>query len=329
MQSSSQLFPVALLGAELRGDLTEDVYLLKPNNSPDTSVELALTRLGCAGGAARGVPVVLVHDRFANRRSWYTPAGQGLGAWLARAGFDIWLAEMRGHGLSPRNRGYAGNRLADYARYDLPAIAAFVAEQNRQAAHWLGHGQGGLALVAALALGTLSATEPASLVLCGAQLRHPGAAFAVPPLRWVVRLLLRSYRQVAPGWLGLESGVEDEPAGILRESLRWCGAFGRFGEVGEDWLARLEDVAVPLLALAGGGDRVAPEAACRQLCERFVGAPREFVCLGRAQGFAEDYGHDTMLFGPAARSEVWPLLAGWLARPGAVLQGCAPSPTFA
>ena len=58
MQSSSQLFPVALLSAELRGDLTEDVYRLKPNNSPDSSVELAVTRLGLPDGR-RGVPVIL------------------------------------------------------------------------------------------------------------------------------------------------------------------------------------------------------------------------------------------------------------------------------
>lgn len=55
MQSSSKLFPVALVSAELRGDLVEDVYRLKPNNSPDRSVELALTRLGLAGAARRGV----------------------------------------------------------------------------------------------------------------------------------------------------------------------------------------------------------------------------------------------------------------------------------
>src|SRR5690606_19839690 len=84
MQSSSELFPVALVSAELRGDLSEDVYLLKPNNSPDCSVELALTRVGQAGAeGVRGVPVVLLHGSFSNRRFWYSPKGIGLGAYLA------------------------------------------------------------------------------------------------------------------------------------------------------------------------------------------------------------------------------------------------------
>src|SRR5690606_30956891 len=143
MQSSSELFPVALLSAELRADLSEDVYLLKPGKSPDPSVELALTRLGRADQSGpRGVPVVLLHGSFSNRRFWYSPRCLGAGPYLARLGFDVWLVEMRGHGLSPRNRDYRRNRLGDYVRHDLPAIAAFVMEQSGQRPHWVGHSMG-------------------------------------------------------------------------------------------------------------------------------------------------------------------------------------------
>ncbi len=69
MQSSSRLFPVALVSAELRADLTEDIYRLKPGNSPDASVELVVTRLGQqAAGERRGPPVILLHGSFSNRR---------------------------------------------------------------------------------------------------------------------------------------------------------------------------------------------------------------------------------------------------------------------
>lgn len=313
MQSSSKLFPVALVSAELRGDLTEDVYLLKPNNSPDSSVELALTRLGRApDGTARGMPLVLLHGSFANRRFWYTVHGHGLGAWLARAGFDVWLAEMRGHGLSPRNRMYRHNCVADYARYDLPAIAAFVVEQSGQPAHWLGHSLGGLALAAALGGAHLDAQRVASVALLGCQIRHLHWPLKLPPLSGVARLLLRRREQVAAGWMGLGQGPEDEPAGVVRESLRWFGLFGRFGEGKEDWAAGLAAVTVPVLALAGAGDRSDPSAACRQLLDCFGSPVREFLCLGRAQGFAEDYGHADMLASKGARREVWPLLEHWL-----------------
>ncbi|BBP64145.1 hypothetical protein PHLH5_16860 [Pseudomonas sp. Cab53] len=80
MQSSSNLFPVALISAERRGDLSEDVYRLKPGNSPDYSVELAVTRLGMAdAGQTRGVPVILLHGSFSNRRFWYSPRASAWG----------------------------------------------------------------------------------------------------------------------------------------------------------------------------------------------------------------------------------------------------------
>ena len=55
---------------------------------------------------------------------------------------------MRGHGLSIRNDGYRDNRVADYARYDLPALASFIHEQCGQPAHWIGHSLGGVVLAA-------------------------------------------------------------------------------------------------------------------------------------------------------------------------------------
>ena len=171
MQSSSNLFPVALISAERRGDLSEDVYRLKPGNSPDPSVELAVTRLGLADEPeARGIPVVLLHGSFSNRRFWYSPKGIGLGAYLARAGFDVWIPEMRGHGLSRRNADYRKNRVADYARYDLPAIAAFVREQSAQVPHWIGHSLGGTTLAAALGGQYLGDAGVASAAFFGTQI---------------------------------------------------------------------------------------------------------------------------------------------------------------
>src|SRR5690606_36740903 len=115
MQSSSRLFPVVLSRAEIRADLSEDVYLLRHGISSDSSVELALTRLGRVDAEKPGVPVILLHGSFSNRRFWYSPKGIGPGAYLARAGFDVWIAEMRGHGLSPRNQSYRHNQVRDYA----------------------------------------------------------------------------------------------------------------------------------------------------------------------------------------------------------------------
>ncbi|MBS7660357.1 alpha/beta fold hydrolase [Pseudomonas lalucatii] len=317
MQSSSELFPVALIGADIRGDLSEDVYRLKPGNSPDASVELALTRLGRFGREGeRGVPVVLLPGSFSNRRFWYSPKGLGLGPYLARAGFDVWIAEMRGHGLSPRNRGYRGNRVGDYVRYDLPAIAAFIHEQNPQAAHWLGHSLGGITLAGALGGGYLEQARVASVALFGSQVSRIYWPLKLPPVEWGARLLLGRFSVLSGA--RLRRGPEDEPIGLALESLRWHGLFGRFGDAERDWWAGLGEVRVPVLAVAAAGDRQDPAWACHKLLEQFGGASREFLCLGSSRGFSSDFGHVEMLVSKAAQDEVWPLVEHWL-RQGSLL----------
>lgn len=311
MQSSSELFPVALISADIRGDLSEDVYRLKPGNSPDTSVELALTRLGLADPTKpRGVPVVLIPGSFSNRRFWYSPKGIGLGAFLVRAGYDVWIAEMRGHGLSPRNRDYKHNKVSDYVRYDLPAIADFVFEQNPQKAHWLGHSLGGITLAGALGGDYLEQGRIASVTLCGSQISRIYWPLKLPPLEWGSRLLLKRFSVISGP--KLKRGPEDEPIGLALESLRWHGLFGRFGDAERDWWAGLAEVKVPVMAVTAVGDTQDPAWACRKLFEQFGSSVSEFLCLGKKNGFSGDFGHVEMLVSKEAQREVWPLIEQWL-----------------
>ncbi|MEN0107417.1 MAG: alpha/beta fold hydrolase [Pseudomonas sp.] len=312
MQSSSDLFPVALMSAEFRGDLSEDVYRLKPSNSPDFSVELALTRLGMADhGEERGVPVILIPGSFSNRRFWYSPKCIGLGPYLARAGFDVWIAEMRGHGLSPRNLEYRNNTVADYARYDLPAIAAFVREQTGQAPHWIGHSLGGITLAGALGGHYLTEDDVASVALFGSQISRIYWPLKLPPVEWGARLLLKGVSVISGS--RLKRGPEDEPIGLIRESLRWHGLFGRFGEGKKnDWWKGLAQVNVPVLAVGADGDLQDPAWGCRALLEQFGSERRQFLCLGKKQGFSDDFGHVEMLVSKPAQEEVWPLAEHWL-----------------
>ena len=306
---------MALLSAERRGDLSEDVYRIKAANSPDASVELAITRLGLADHcAARGVPIVLLHGSFSNRRFWYSPKGIGLGPWLARQGFDVWIAEMRGHGLSPRNLDYPRNRVADYARYDLPVINAFVREQSGCKPHWVGHSLGGTTLAAALGGRYLSDDDVASVALFGSQITRHYWPLKIPPVAWAGRVLLKRFGHFSGS--RFKRGPEDEPMGLVIEVTRWYGLFGKFRDRHSDWWAGLADCRVAVMAVAAAGDHQDPTAECRRLFAQ-IGAHADqhanrFVEVGRQAGFSEDFGHVEMLVSKAAQVEVWPLVAQWV-----------------
>ena len=154
MQSSSRLFPVALVKADLWQGLSEDIYLLKPNNSSDKSVEISVTRLGNNLKSEGQVctPIVLVHDLYQNRLSWMQSQSEDdFAVSLARSGFDVWLVEMRGHGMSKINQHYTQNSLDDFSAFDLVAVQQFIHEKNSVAAVWLGEGEGGISVLSSLA----------------------------------------------------------------------------------------------------------------------------------------------------------------------------------
>lgn len=69
--------------------------------------------------------------------------------------------------------------------------------------------------------------------------------------------------------------------------------------------ARLADVRVPVLLVAGRGDAVAPVAAVRSVARRLTGSPK-------LRTVAAPGGHLGVLTGPAARTTTWAHLDRWL-----------------
>ncbi len=274
---------MALLSAERRGDLSEDVYRIKAGNGPDPSVELALTRLGLADqGQPLGVPVILLHGSFSNRRFWYSPKGVGLGAYLARAGFDVWIPEMRGHGLSPRNHAWQHNNVAAYARDDLPLIAAFVREQSGQAPHWIGHSLGGTTLAAALGGGFLAAGEVASVALFGTQISRVYWPLKVPPLAWGAKLVLKRWGQISGP--RFKRGPEDEPSAWRWRACAGTACSGALatsratgGRGWQRWMCRCWRWP------ARGTSRTRCGPA--ESCSSSWGERKQFLRLGREEGF--------------------------------------------
>ncbi|PIE44371.1 MAG: alpha/beta hydrolase [Gammaproteobacteria bacterium] len=248
MRSSSDLFPVRLISAEVHGEFYEDAYLLKPNNCPDKTVELAVTRYSQHDDTNNRVPLILLHGFFSNRLEWLPFPGVGLAGYLGNLGYDVWLPEMRGHGLSPVNKSYLDNTFSDYIQFDLPAIHQFVAEKTGKNPVWIGHNFGGLAISAAIGAGAISNEGVAGVTLLAAQVGH---------LHWLLNLPLAAR---IGAWLisrqpfleGYKNGYgqENEPSKLVCEVVKWQTWKGWQSLKGEDYNAAVANVRCPVLAIA-------------------------------------------------------------------------------
>lgn len=241
MKSSSRLFPVRLSSAEARGDLLEDVYLIKPNNSPDKSVELAVTRLGSDSiDLNNAPPLVFFHGCYQNRQLWLGENDQSMAASLARQGFDVWIFETRGHGLSPVNDMVDRNTLIDYAQYDIPAVNAFISEVNAKPPVWLAYGEGFGALLMALAASTLAASDVCSVVGLGQP--FPSGSLRRLPLAYHLAQMVQFSDSTNP-----EVGPEQEPKALRNQLWREQGVFGHRGRsIGVELWSRLSEFDIPI-----------------------------------------------------------------------------------
>ena len=88
-------------------------------------VPLAMVRKRAADGEGTRAPVLLVHGFGQNRYTWHLPA-RSFSNYLARAGFDVFNLDLRGHG---RSRHFGARRcrgVEDYVREDIPAAVEEV-----------------------------------------------------------------------------------------------------------------------------------------------------------------------------------------------------------
>ena len=311
MKSSSDIFPVRLLRADIWDDLAEDIYLIKHNRDKDKTVEIAVSRLSMADQTSPpGFPVVLVHGSFTNKGFWLSAKGRGFARHLVEAGYDVWMLEHRGHGHSPHNKSYQTNTVEAYAAVDLPAVHEFVHEKTGASAIWLGHSIGGTAIATALALDSFR-RPPRAVALLGTQVLRPLWYLQIP----LVPVSLRLFVRIKKGLDGrrMNIGPEHEPAGVINEYIRRHSLFGRWRapSAKKDLLIGWRGASVPLLGVSGSADTQDPDKYCQKFYQLY-GGPKQLLTLGRSQGLSRDYGHVDMIVSEPAEQEVWPVLTQWL-----------------
>ncbi|MFQ5877860.1 MAG: alpha/beta fold hydrolase [Acidobacteriota bacterium] len=288
-------------------------------------------------------PVVVCHGLLSNRFNVDLDDEHSIARYLREAGFDVWVMELRGHGGSVRD-GRGGLRPFDwtldhYVQRDLPAVIDYVRRATgRPAVHWVGHSLGGMILYAACAVGLTGGIRSAVMSDVPADFsrirsrKTAGLVYTrfvpvVPPVLFIplvlvlgllsptlflpkygIRTRRTMLRLVANGIIDLGCSRVARHLGEVLERGRFVSSDGTI-----DYEAGIERIHFPVLQLAAAARR-SPPSVTRILIDRAPVCDKEYVTLGRAEGFSEDYNHFTVLLGERARDEVFPIVTAFLQR---------------
>lgn len=269
-----------------------------------------------AEGPRRGV-AVLGHAMMVDRRSLDRPAGEGFASLLAQRGWEVLLADVRGHGASGPTPAEGGAwSYDDLVRLDLPALVDAARAACPGDFVWLvGHSLCGHVSAAAAGSGAY-ARPPDGHVLLAANVWMPRLDRS--RRRRALRSLNVAAFDLARRLVGhvparrLGVGPADEAGPYAADLVRmwrrdrWGSADGRF-----DYLEGLSRIRGPVLNVVGRGDRLLAHAVgARAWTDRIPGA--EFWLAGRgAHGLAFDPDHMGLVTDPRARP-LWAEVADWM-----------------
>jgi pimeloyl-ACP methyl ester carboxylesterase len=303
-------------------------------------VPLAMVRKRLEKGEGTRAPVLLVHGFGQNRYAWHLPS-RSLANHLARAGYDVFNLDLRGHGRS-RHLGAARCRgVGDYVHEDLPAAVEEVqALSGKRSVYLVGHSLGGLVSYAAapdllgavagiVSIGSpyhftrgslpLSAIGVFFRAVAAAGLASYNAPIPVAPIGATMRMLRRFaesplYPIPLRGWHAgsCEPHVLEEHLSLafdraalaeMVNMFEWA-AERRFGGKEKDYCERFEKLDIPLLVVSGANDDLAPPASVIPGYQRSRARDKTYRAL--------PLGHIDLLVGRDAPLMTWPLVRTWL-----------------
>lgn len=277
----------------------------------DDGTEVALWRAFRTSGqlSLRQVPIMLVHGTFSDRH--FFGGRYGLAQYLADRGHDAWVAELRGRRPPDPSQPARDWGFDDWIVRDAPALLRAIQDAtDAPRVLWVGHSAGAVIGLGCAARAPSFADRLAGLLMIAAPAPHaPGPIhLAASGLGHLVGRAMGRFPARA-----LRIGPVDERPGILREWFGWNSTGRWTSRDGFDYVAGARNMRAPVFAIAGGADLLAPPSSCRRLLDAVGSGDRDMMVCSRSEGFSRNYTHNQLVISPAARQEVWPRLARWIA----------------
>lgn len=266
-------------------------------------------------------PVLMVHGSIENGKIFYSSSGKGLAPYLAQNGFDVFVADLRGRGLSkPSINRNSTHGLTEILTEDFPAMMDKIKELKGDVPqHWVAHSWGGVMMLSWLAQ-NVNRVKVSSMVFFATKRRI--TAFNLKKV-WMINMMWNFAAKIFilfKGYLPareMKIGSDNESRKSHRETTAWVNSKKWLDwNNGFDYAAGLKKISLPpTLYLAGASDKVLGHPKdVRLLINESGNQDYEFKILGKSNGNLHDYGHIDILTHTDAGKEVYPLALSWMNR---------------
>jgi len=290
--------------------------------------------------------VLLVHGLASNYRNMDFPIQDlSLAKYLSHKGFDTWIVDLRGSGLSKKSAFKAYKwYFDDFVFHDLPsAVDTMLVLTGAKKFHWVGHSLGGL-----LAFPFSHYYHRKNVFQSLTTIASPMTTTSRPGyfkmthrfdriIKLFPRLPYKTISKIATRFVDLLLGLEDNalfsrdnmtreilvaimqhavesvPTSLILQIHDWLN-HNYFASKDKkiDFMHSLEALTMPILMIAGSVDSFTPLADIRLAFRRLPSTKKTLMVFGKSRGHEHDYGHIDLLLGKNAPKEVYPHILNWL-----------------
>ena len=305
----------------------------------EDGVQLALRRYQPRNGDTKRGAVVLCHGIGENGNIFDLLNFNGLARYMAGEGLDVWVADLRGCGLSAHAPSASNCTIEDYVGQDVPAILSAVRRgTGTKKVVWVGHNLG--ACIALIFAATHPDEQDVSIVSVGASMtgQRPYPSVLDDEAGTCQRLMCAASRfpsfsgdstpRAPKGWEALFYNPEHMPAETLEAMVRnACGptparvakqfvSMLRGGDLrsadgGTNYAKEMSRIKCPAFFICGKADNLADTGSARRLYQTVSSPDKEFRLFCLTNGDGADFGNADLLAGPRAGIDVYPEIVLW------------------
>lgn len=267
--------------------------------------------------ANNGQPILMIHGSIENGRIFYSDNNKGLACYLAEQGFDVYVLDFRGRGLStPKIKENPNHGYFDSIMEDIPQAIEYIFNRTGKKVHVACHSWGGVLFHCSFLRFPAIQAKTVSVVCFGTKRQ-----VTVWNLERLFKLSL-FWRIVAPlitkrfGYLDavkLKVGADAETHDSIRQSNVWLKKSPWLDPVdGFNYDAAAKTVEwPPTWHIAAIKDRVLGHPRDVKLFLSESNPNAKFTVLSVAAGNLLNYDHINMLTDKRAKKDHFPLICQW------------------